>query len=321
MPDNLGKPNVLLVGSGYMAREYAKVLTALRINFQVAGRGEENCKTFLEAYPGVKITSGGLEKLKLPADCSHAIVASSVNALFDNTRNLLKKGVTRILLEKPGGSTGREIEKLAAIVKEKRATVLLAYNRRFYASVRKAKECIEEDGGVLSYNFEFTEWPHTIETLAVPDKIKQHWFLANSTHVVDTAFYLGGKPKKMTAIKNDSLDWHSSAAIFAGAGITEKGSLFNYQANWKSPGRWSIEMLTSRRRLILRPMEKLQIQHHRSVFISEMEIDDQIDKDFKPGLFLQTKNFLAGEDKEFCTISDQRKMVKKYYNKIAGYSK
>ena len=57
--------------------------------------------------------------------------------------------------------------------------------------------------------------------------------------------------------------------------------LFSYQANWNAPGRWGIEILTSQHRLYLRPMEKLQIQNTGSVDISEVEIDDQLDKEFK----------------------------------------
>lgn len=318
MPDNVN-PHVLLVGTGYMAKEYAKVLTALNVPFDVAGRGQQNCDLFREAYPSTNIIAGGLESFPFANNYSHTIVASSVDALYDNTKLLLKKGLRKILLEKPGGKDPGEIKELAEKTSNAEATVLLAYNRRFYSSVRKAKECIEEDGGVLSFNFEFTEWPHTIEGLNVSDDIKQHWFLANSTHVADTAFYLGGKPEKMKSFYTGSLSWHSSAAIFAGSGVSESGALFSYQANWKSPGRWSVEMLTAKRRLILRPMEALQVQEHRSVAINPVEIDDRLDKEFKPGLYLQTQSFLNGDHSAFCDMDEQYRLVKKYYNKISGY--
>lgn len=35
---------IWLIGAGYMAKEYAKVLKALEIPFTVIGRNEENCK-------------------------------------------------------------------------------------------------------------------------------------------------------------------------------------------------------------------------------------------------------------------------------------
>ena len=318
MPDHLKRMNVLLIGSGYMAKEYAKVLSALKIGFDVIGRGEENCRSFRELYPAVNVAAGGLEKFQFSGKYSHAIIASSVQSLYGHAVLLLKKGLKDILLEKPGGVNAFEIKKLSKLAHKKNAKVLLAYNRRFYASILKAKELIQEDGGVLSFNFEFTEWPHTIESLDIEETVKQNWFMANSTHVADTAFYLGGKPVKLKSYTRDSLQWHNAAAIFVGAGVSESGALFSYQANWKSPGRWSVEILTARRRLILRPMEILQVQQHRSVAIEAVEIDDQLDKAFKPGLYLQTKAFLSGNYGEFCQLQQQKEILK-HYNAISNY--
>ena len=79
------------------------------------------------------------------------------------------------------------IEKLA---EANEANVYIAYNRRFYASVLEAKRRIDEDGGLSSFIFEFTEWSHSITNL---DKTKfqlNNWFIGNSTHVIDAAFFL-----------------------------------------------------------------------------------------------------------------------------------
>ena len=40
------------------------------------------------------------------------------------------------------------------------------------------------------------------------------------------------------------------AALVAGAGVTENGALFSYHANWEAPGRWSVEIMTKKRRLM-----------------------------------------------------------------------
>jgi len=69
--------------------------------------------------------------------------------------------------------------------------------------------------------------------------------------------------------------------------------------------------------LILRPMEILQIMRPKSVAIEEVDIDDRLDKEFKPGLFLQTKNFLNQQHKNFCTIHEQAKLATTFYNKIS----
>ena len=318
MPNNMNEIKVLLVGTGYMGREYAKVLNALQMRYDVVGRGQENCGAFSKLYPSVRVFAGGLKSFKFQEKYSHAIIASSVDSLFENSLTVLEHGIKKILLEKPGGINLSQIRKLSQESEKNRAVVLIAYNRRFYSSVRAAKQLIDEDKGVLSFNFEFTEWPHTIEALAISDDIKQNWFLANSTHVVDTAFYLGGKPADLKTYSAGSLPWHKSSAIFAGAGISETGALFNYHANWKAPGRWSVEILTEKRRLILRPMEILQMQLPRSVAINEIPLDDRLDKEFKPGVYLQTKNFLEEQHGDFCTIREHEQLVEKTYNKISS---
>ena len=311
----------LLIGTGYMAKEYAKVLIGLDIPFDVVGRGETNCKNFTTDFPGVNVIAGGLDQFSFKETYSHAIVASNVESLAANTILLLDKGIKNILLEKPGGTTAADIEKVAKRTKEKNANVLIAYNRRFYSSVIKAQEIVEQDGGVTSFNFEFTEWAHTIEPLAINADVKQNWFLANSLHVVDTAFFIGGKPTLWSAYHSGSMSWHSAASIFAGAGISEKGALFSYNANWQAPGRWVVEILTKKHRLLFKPMESLQIQVIGSVAVNPVEVDDALDKKYKPGLYQQTKAFFDGDTGRFCTIGEQSEMIANYYLTMSGYEK
>lgn len=322
MSDNLKEKNIVLVGVGAISHDYIKILNDLGCKYVVVGRSQENVQKFTEAT-GIAAVAGGIElflsdnKIKIDA----AIVAVGVEALAGATKSLLQHGIKNILVEKPGGSGMEEIVQLSELAKQKNANVFLAYNRRFYASVIHAKNKITEDGGVSSFNFEFTEWSHIIEKLEKPSVVLQNWVLSNSSHVIDTAFYLGGKPKELSVYtQKGNLTWHPNSSVFSGAGISEKGALFSYQANWQAPGRWSVEMLTKNHRFILRPMEKLQIQKTGSVAIEMVEgIDYLLDEKYKPGLFLQVKSFLTGEHSNFCTIHQQKEAVLNYYMKIAGY--
>ena len=259
----MNNSKIWLIGAGAMALDYLKVLTNLNQDVIVVGRGEENCNKIREAY-SCEVVSGGLQnyldsKPDLP---QKAIVAVGIEALKDTTVQLINYGVTDILLEKPGIGYASEIDELCSVAESNNANVLLAYNRRFYASVLKAKEILEEDGGISSFNFEFTEWSHIIETFEKDPAEHQNWFLGNSTHIVDTAFYLGGTPKEIASFVSGEgeMDWHKASSNFSGAGISNKNALFAYHANWQGPGRWSMEFLTKKHRLIFRPIEKLQIQ-------------------------------------------------------------
>jgi len=312
--------HIWLIGAGGMAQEYIKVLNGLKNSFTVIGRSIESVEN-CEKTTGCDIIHGGLVQFldTDPEICTHAIVAVGVEKLYETTKELLEYGVKNILVEKPGAINPYEFEELLVISRKKDSNILIAYNRRFYASVLKAQETIKEDGGVISFNFEFTEWAHIIAPLKKASEVKEKWFLANSTHVVDLAFYLGGKPKEMNSFASGSFDWHPSASNFSGAGISENGALFNYQANWESAGRWSIEILTREHRLIFRPMEKLQIQK-KGTILQEFDesVDYGLDNKFKPGLYLQTKNFLNGKFDNMCNIAEQLRMLD-IYNKIANY--
>ena len=162
-----------------------------------------------------------------------------------------------------------------------------------------------------------TEWGHVIAKYNKPQDELKNWFYANSTHVVDLAFFLGGTPVEMTSFYKDEADWHKPIN-FAGAGRTDKDVLFNYQANWDAPGRWAVELLTANHRIYLKPMEQLQLQDKGSVKVYPVEIDDHLDKEFKPGFYLETVAFLNGDTERLCSIDQQRTHVINIYNKILG---
>ena len=225
--------------------EYAKILNQLGHEFIAVGRSGKNADEFIEA--GAKeVVSGGLNNYLAasPTTPQKVIVATNVSQLAEITIALLNYGVKDILVEKPGFCQPTELPTVVILTKEKGANVFLAYNRRFYSSVLAAEKIIAEDGGITSFNFEFTEWAHVIEKLDYPREVFENWFFVNSTHVVDLAFFLGGEPKELSCFTFDKLAWHKPA-VFTGAGITNTGALFSYQANWNAPGRWGIEILTS----------------------------------------------------------------------------
>lgn len=313
---------IWIIGVGNMGIEYAKGLNALGEEFTAIGRGEVSANVF-ESQTGHKAVRGGLTQFlsTKPALPASVIVAVGVDALSATTKDLLAYGVKKILLEKPGVGLMSEIDDLVA--KSKDADVLLAYNRRFYSSVFKAEEIIKADGGVSSFNFEFTEWAHTFDVKSMNHITLSTWLIANSSHVIDTAFFLGGQPKEFCAFRGgvDELQWHPSGSKYAGAGVADNGALFSYQGNWTAPGRWVVEILTKKHRLYFKPMEVLQIQELGSVAVNPVEVDNHLDVDFKPGIYLQLKAFLTGDYSRFCTIEQQKEHIDNYYLKISGYQK
>ena len=309
-----------LVGAGPMAGEYSIVLDALKVNYEVIGRGERSGKLFESKY-GHAVKTGGLEKWMLREEISQsdsAIVAVGVENLASTTINLLQNGFKNLLVEKPAGLNTSEIMEVATETQKQGANVFVAYNRRFYASVIKAQEIIKRDGGITSFTFEFTEWAHVIEQLVKGKGVKENWLLGNSTHVIDLAFYLGGTPTEISPYITGGLNWHPSGSIYAGAGISKRGALFSYNANWLSAGRWSVEVLTPSHRLIFKPLETLMIQAKGKVDFDSVEFDQSLDVNYKPGIFNLVRNFIYGQTENLCTIEEQ-KINSEIYTRIAGY--
>lgn len=310
---------IWLVGSGPMSVDYAKVLDAQNRDYIVIGRSKASAEEFTNKT-GKNVIQGGLEAFlgTAPERPEAAIVSVGVAQLYATTEKLIQSGVKRILVEKPGGTTLAELNTLHKQSTESGCDVFIAYNRRFFASVIALKERLKSEGGVTSFNFELTEWAHVIEKIDKPKDVLSKWFLANSTHVADLAFYLGGQPKEMASFVTGELNWHPTSSIFSGAGVSESGALFNYAANWESAGRWAVEVLTNENRYILKPIESLLVQKRGTIPQVNVEIDDSLDKEFKPGLYKQLNAFLEGDNNDLCSLTEQLYMYK-FYNKMAGY--
>lgn len=312
--------NTLLIGAGYMAREYAKVLTAQNKSFTVIGRSEAKVNEFKELFPEASAFAGGIDAyLNEHKAFEFAIVVSNVESLFANTRLLIEKGCKHILVEKPAALELHELEQLQKLATQNNASVYIAYNRRFYQSATQAQKLIEADGGILSAHFEFTEWVHTIDPTTYSKEALAKWVISNSTHVIDLVFSLIGKPSELHAfVNNRSIPWHPSGAIFTGAGMSEKQIPFTYHSNWKSAGRWSIELLTAEHKFIFAPMEKLQIQKRGTVKVEAYEADYSKDLDYKPGLFDMVDAFYKLNINPLCTL-EQHISFFQSYNQMAGY--
>ena len=318
MSNNLTSKNVALFGAGPMAIDYAKVLKHLGVNLTVTGRSLDGTKKF-QQETGIAAIPDGIPGWKEKGDTSaeYAIIAVSFECLSGTAIEVMDAGIRKILLEKPAGLTAQEIKGVCEKANETGTQIFVAYNRRFYSSVLKAREMIEEDGGVESFSFEFTEWCDYISDKLKYSDTGKNWFLANSSHIADMAFHLGGEPKEMHSYTAGGNDWHPTATVFAGAGTTHSGALFSYQANWEAPGRWAVEVITRKHRFIFRPLEKLKIQKINAVSAENVPIDDQVDIDFKPGLYQQTKSFLEEDpNAPFVDIHKHYENATTHYEKM-----
>lgn len=303
MFDNLNNKEVWVVGAGPMALDHVKVLKHLGITPTVIGRGDASAKNF-ENETGISVHRGGLQKFlswNKPSQKTFIIVAVGTEVLMPSLIEFIELNFAGVLIEKPAAISIDELLENEGRLRPIQDKVFVAYNRRFYPSVKKAQELIKEDGGLQSIHFEFTEWSHKIEPLGKAPGVKENWFFANSTHVVDLAFFLAGQPTEWQAYsKKGTLSWHDKS-FYSGAGITEKGVLFSYKANWESAGRWGIQLMTAKRKLILEPLEGLKYIQ-RGALREDMVPLDLNEIGLKPGLLIQTVQFLSEEKGDLLSL-------------------
>jgi predicted dehydrogenase len=315
---------VILVGTGPMAIDYVNVLKALEVEFIVVGRGEKSAKEF-HSKTGVLPLIGGIEIFFEKNQVSNNtcfIISTGTEALMTVLLEVVKNNFSSILIEKPGAISIRELIKYEKDLIPFHKKIFIAYNRRFYSSVYELEKLVKEDDGMQSMFFEFTEWSHKIEPLIKPEGVKENWFFANSTHVIDLSFFLAGTPLNWKAFsRNGNLTWHKKTN-YVGAGYTDKNVLFSYISNWESAGRWSIEILTKNRRLFLRPLEKISIQEKGSIIVEEHLFDDEIDQLYKPGLYKQISALLNENYSRHINILEHIEMTRSVYdNVLNGHDK
>ena len=308
---------VLLVGAGPMAISYFKVLKSLKCKVVVVGRGESSACEFL-TQTDHEVRLGGLKNYiqhcdKLP---KFAIIATPVDTLAENSKLILEAGVKNVLVEKPAGIDPQEVTSVHNYSLLNKANVFVAYNRRFYSSVISAKDRILADGGATSLRIEFSEWSERIRDSHFSTKVKSHWLYANSTHVLDMGFYIAGFPSELHCEVSGSLDWHNAGAQFVGHGRLPNGALFSYHADWMAAPRWMIEVMTTNGTYMFNPLEKLKFRSTKSFEVAEIDINDEVDNKFKPGLYEQTRHFLNGQAESLLSIADHVDHMNKVYSKI-----
>ena len=298
-----------LIGTGYMAKEYVRVLKALEIAFTVVARSESSAEKFSDESNSIDIEVSLLsagKKMEL-GDC--AIVAVPSVSSVDVCLELIKCGVTKILVEKPAVISPEELQLLTQVAQEELADIYIAYNRRYYNSVSTLRKLVKSEGGIQSFTFEFTEWVDRINTSKYRDRELGVWAWMNSFHVIDLAFHLGGYPRNVFCHHLGALAWHKGGSAFSGSGITDAGAVFSYIANWDAPGRWGIECCTRDTRYVLRPLEKLFLVKRNSIECEEYRLGKE-DEEFKAGLLAQTRAFLDGTNSSYlCDLKEQAKLI------------
>ncbi len=248
--------SVLLVGAGWMARQYAIALSKMKIkDVTIVSQSEEkaiqlgNEFNFQSMGGGIEKNIHGLKKMDL------VIIATPVNLLLHAADHAVQSGQDNIMIEKPGSFHYKEL--ISFSDKLQNQNVKVAYNRLFYTNFHKLKELVRKEGGITSCRYTITERVHTFDFEKADAETYSRCGIGNSLHVISMVHELIGMPKEISAYQYGKFEWHPSGAIFVGSGITENNIPFSYHADWNSSGGWGIEVMTKENAYRLIPLEDL----------------------------------------------------------------
>jgi len=291
----------LVVGMGKMGSAHLQALAALEPDALAGWAPSERRREAAESV-GAGFFHGPLDATLDAFQPTHVVVASPVETLTPISLQLIAAGVRHLLVEKPVALSASEGAALAEAVKVSGARLHVGYNRRFYASIRTAQQMIAEAGEQIeSVAFEFNERvPDPAGPLGQASAVSQRWLLANSLHVVDSALFPVGLPDmtSSTFIRRGALAWHPAGSVFVGSGLTVRGTPFAYHANWTAPGHWGFEWMTKSFRYQFRPLELLFVMRTGDLEWNTVTLIDDLDQQFKPGVYLQNRAFIHGENRQ-----------------------
>lgn len=311
----------LVIGVGKMGAAHLQALAALSPD-SLTGWGPGSRPRAVERdVGGVIVRRDELQATLAAVRPTHVIVASPVETLAPIAIEVMKAGVKHLLIEKPAALDQRECGLLLSCAAETGAEIHIAYNRRFYASVRGALAHMRAAGETIeSVLFEFNEAMPT-EGPNAPPEVSARWLLANSMHVIDTAFHPIGLPdmQRSQFQRSGGLSWHPAGSVFVGSGNTVMGVPFAFHANWGAPGRWGFEWMTQSTRYVFRPMEKLSVMRKGRFDLEPVALDDEMDNRFKPGVYHQNRAFLEGDRSAGLVSLTEATALIPLAQKIAGY--
>ncbi len=301
------KKTVVIVGAGYMAEEYSKVLIHLKKKYSLEVSGIYS-RTFLKANNlkkkyKIRNCYNDLNLMMKIVKPSHVIVAvSEISTL--SVCKILSKYNAKILIEKPCGYNEAQSKKISKIY-NKNKYVYLALNRRYFNSTIKAKKLLKknEKRNILVLD---QQEPNRKR----PKKIQDNWMYANSIHLIDYLLnFSRGKIKKI--FLNQSIKNIKNVSI-----TFSSGDVANYKACWGMPGPWGVIVNTKSYYIKLMPLENLEFRgkSQNTKKIKKLKVYNE--KKFKPGLLHLTSMFLENRHKELYTLNYNLKLmnlIKKIY--------
>jgi predicted dehydrogenase len=274
-----------ILGAGFMAEEYLKVLASKNIFCEaIYSRTFSKALKLKKIYKIKKIckTLKEFNNLKNIKGIIIAVNESSVLTIL-NSINLNK---FKILCEKPVGINYLQSKIVKNLLKKNRSKFFVSLNRRFYCSTIKAKKILKKNKKKRFIYINDQQIQNHQSKL-----INKNKMYSNSVHLIDyMSIFARGRIKKIKKIKKFKYKEQSETLCKL---FFSRGAVVLYCCNWNSAGGWYVNIIQDYERLELKPLEQLM---HEKIFnnriVRKKYNADKIDITLKPGLYLQILEFL-----------------------------
>ena len=278
-------PKIGIIGAGYMAEQYLRVLLKKKIFCEaIYSRTYSKSESLKKKYK-IKKNCKSLAEFKSLKCINGLIIAVNDVSTFYLLKNI-KIDKYKILCEKPVGVSFAQTSKIGKILKKKSCKFYVGLNRRFYSSTLEAIKLINKNRNKRIIYINDQQLQNTGNLF-----IDKNVMYCNSVHLIDyIKIFARGNLKKIIRIKkfkNYLFSQHISRLIFS------SNDEVLYTCNWNSPGSWSINVIQKNLRCEISPLENLSIEKLEKNKRKKFHIKkSKLDKNFKPGLYLQTSEFI-----------------------------
>ena len=279
------------IGTGYMAKEYAKVFKTIKNpSIKLVGainKSGSAIDNFLNTYK-VKEKFTTIDQLMIKTKPDLLVVAVSELSMLSVMKTISKYPCAAII-EKPLGINFEENKKILNLKKNKNFHAFLGMNRRKYSSVISAKKLLKLDSSKRIITINDQENTLRATKGGQPQKVVKNWMYANSIHMIDFCKIFGRG--KLTKISKTSESDFLKKDFISRKIIYSSGDIVYYNCVWNRPAPWSLSISTKKLYIELKPIEKIRYISSENRVWQELP-ESKEDKIFKPGLYLQIQELI-----------------------------
>jgi len=293
--------NVGLIGCGNIARFHADVLKGIGITLKAVCSSPTSSRlaTFSEEYAIPHVYETWQEMMD--KENLNAIFVLAPWDIIDGMLLQLLKYETPVFFEKPVALTAERIEAAIDAYPRMIDKVQIGYNRRFYDFIPAIKELLATRA-IKAIEAHIPESSEGVSS----EKLLNHLFLQNSSHVIDLLLYLLDFPRISPVEIRRHIDSKGRASGYNGLLMIDGSIPVHLIASWNSPSNFGLKFHSDGSLVELLPLETARIYDGFEVIeptrenpirrykphVSREFFMDPISARYKPGFLKQTLNFV-----------------------------